>query len=51
MSEFLDGELRNRWIEHRLEPVDLKYMLAGEEMRVLYIALTVGRPSPPSLSR
>lgn len=43
ISEFLHGELRDRWIRHRLEPLDLEQMEVGEELRVRCLA-----PSGPA---
>lgn len=34
VSQFVEGVLRDRWIAHRDEPLDLKYIQPGEEMRV-----------------
>jgi hypothetical protein len=34
VSQFVDGVLRDRWIEHKKEPLDLKYLRSGEELRV-----------------
>jgi hypothetical protein len=42
VSEYVEGVLRDRWIEHKKEPLDLKYMRAGEELRVLRLP-DVGR--------
>jgi hypothetical protein len=35
ISQFCDGKLRDRWISHREEGLALRYMRAGEELRVL----------------
>lgn len=35
VSQFVDGVLRDRWIAHRDEPLDLQYIQPGEELRVL----------------
>jgi hypothetical protein len=35
VSQFVDGLLQDRWIEHKKEPLDLKYLRPGEELRVL----------------
>jgi hypothetical protein len=35
VSQFLDGLVSDRWLAHRHEPLDLKYMKHGEEIRVL----------------
>ena len=35
VSEFVDGVLRDRCIEHKQEPLALKYFCPGEELRVL----------------
>jgi hypothetical protein len=34
VSQYLKGELTDRWIAHKDEPLDLKYIEAGEELRV-----------------
>jgi hypothetical protein len=34
VSQYLKGELVDRWIAHRDEPFDLKYIEAGEELRI-----------------
>jgi hypothetical protein len=35
VSQFRDGQIFDRWLAHRKEPLDLEYMKAGEEIRVL----------------
>jgi hypothetical protein len=44
LSRFLDGELRDRWIAHRDEPLDLHYMEVGEEIRVFRLREPRARP-------
>jgi hypothetical protein len=34
VSQLVAGELRDRWIAHANEPLDLKHMWRGEELRV-----------------
>lgn len=34
VSQFMDGELEDRWIAHRDEPLVLKYVKPNEELRV-----------------
>ena len=34
VSQFVDGVLRDRWLAHRDEPLDLRYIEPGEELRV-----------------
>jgi hypothetical protein len=34
VSQLVDGALRDRWIEHKKEPLDLKYLRPNEELRV-----------------
>jgi hypothetical protein len=34
----VDGLLRDRWLEHKKQPFDLKYLLPGEELRVLRLS-------------
>jgi hypothetical protein len=34
ISQLVDGELRDRWIAHRDEPLDVRYIQPGEEIRV-----------------
>src|SRR5262245_40470051 len=34
VSQFIDGKLRDRWIEHKKEPFDLKHLEPNEELRV-----------------
>jgi hypothetical protein len=34
ISEYADGTLRDRWIEHRNEPLELTHLGPGEELRV-----------------
>lgn len=38
VSQFLRGELKDRWLAHKDEPLDLRYMEAGEELRVARLA-------------
>jgi len=35
VSQLVDGVLRDRWIEHKSEPLDLEYLGPGEELRVI----------------
>jgi hypothetical protein len=35
VSQFRNGQISDRWLAHRKEPLDLKYMKPGEEIRVL----------------
>jgi hypothetical protein len=35
ISQFIDGELRDRWIGHRNGPLKLRYIQPGEEIRIL----------------
>jgi len=34
VSQFVGGSLRDRWIAHRGEPLDVRYIEPGEELRV-----------------
>jgi hypothetical protein len=34
VSQFVDGNLKDRWIEHKNEPLDLKYLQPNEELCV-----------------
>jgi len=34
VTQYLHGELKDRWIAHKDEPFDLQYIEAGEELRV-----------------
>ena len=38
VSQYVGGRVRNRWLTHRAEPLDLRYVEAGEELRVCPIA-------------
>jgi len=42
VSRYRDGELADRWLAHKDEPLDVTYIEAGEEMRVMRLAC----PSP-----
>lgn len=33
VTQYLHGELKDRWIAHKDEPLDLQYIEAGEELR------------------
>lgn len=37
MSQYLGGDLKDRWLAHKGEPLDLRYIQPGEELRVLRI--------------
>jgi hypothetical protein len=41
VSQFLDGNLKDRWIEHKNEPLDIKYLQPNEELCVFRLP---GRP-------
>jgi hypothetical protein len=34
VSQFVDGKLRDRWIEHKKQPLDLRHLEPNEEFRV-----------------
>jgi hypothetical protein len=34
VSQFVDGALRDRWVGHKKQPLDVKHILSGEELRV-----------------
>jgi len=38
VSQFLDEELSDRWLAHKQEALDLRYMQRGEELRVLCLS-------------
>lgn len=42
VSQFIDGDLKDRWIEHRAEPFDLKYVQPNEELRVFRLPVRAG---------
>jgi hypothetical protein len=35
VERYLDATLDDRWVAHKLEPLDLKYIEPGEELRIL----------------
>ena len=37
VSEYSDGKLRNRELAHRQEPLDLRYLKPGDEIRVFQV--------------
>lgn len=39
VSQFVDGELKDRWIDHKNEPLDLEYMEPNEELRVFRLPI------------
>ena len=43
VSEFVGGVLRDRWITHRDEPLELRYIEPGDELRVRRVG---GTPAP-----
>lgn len=38
VTQYLHGELKDRWIAHKDEPLDLQYIEAGEELRVVRLS-------------
>ena len=38
VSRYLNSALTDRWIMHRQEPLDLKYIEAGEELKIFRLA-------------
>ncbi len=38
VSQYVKSQLTDRWIMHRTEPLDLKYIEPGEELKVLRLA-------------
>jgi hypothetical protein len=38
VSQYVKSELNDRWIMHKAEPLDLKYIEPGEELKVLRLA-------------
>jgi len=38
ISQYVQGELRDRWLTHRDEKLDLRYIQSEEELRVCRIA-------------
>jgi hypothetical protein len=34
VEQFLNSTLEDRWMQHKLEPLDLRYIAEGEELRV-----------------
>lgn len=38
VSQYLKSKLKDRWIMHKDEPLDLKYIEAGEELKVCRLA-------------
>lgn len=42
VSRFLNGELADRWVAHKDEPLDVKYVEPGEELRAY--RLTASEP-------
>lgn len=38
VTQFVDGVLRDRWLAHRDEPLDLRYIEPGEELRARRLA-------------
>ena len=38
VSQFLDEQLSDRWLAHKQEALDLRYMQQGEEIRVLCLS-------------
>ena len=45
VSQFVHGTLRDRWLAHRDEPLDVRYVEPGEELRVRRLADKVSTAS------
>jgi hypothetical protein len=45
VSQLHDGKLRDRWIAHKQEDLELHYMRSGDELRVLCLSTHQGRIS------
>jgi hypothetical protein len=50
VSQYIGGQVRDRWLSHRDERLDLRYVETGEELRVCRIAEPGAAPNsrPPS---
>jgi hypothetical protein len=42
VSQYVSGALRDRWITHKLDEVDFKYIRPGEELRFYRLAPAAG---------
>lgn len=39
VSQYLQAELKDRWLAHKDDPLDLRYIEAGEELRVVRMSI------------
>jgi hypothetical protein len=47
VSQYLRGELNDRWLAHKDEPLDLQYIEAGEELRIHRLHIGGGDATEP----